>query len=161
MFGRKSRGIDNTGDWISATTSEGDDDTEDGRDPANRLSEDLRKSRMGFTQGPDDSFNESEFNEQVEALRSSIPAPPMNFKLREDHLSGSSLKGDSLLMFSCFVISFTFLSWLKGKGEVTLLEANPWITPIVHCTLLLQPRKQNFWCCSSNFLADEFEAVNS
>ncbi|KAE8659574.1 Detected protein of unknown function [Hibiscus syriacus] len=51
-FGRKSRGTDSLVDWISATTSEGDDDTEDGRDPASRSSEDLRKSRMGFPQGP-------------------------------------------------------------------------------------------------------------
>lgn len=62
-FGRKSRGTDSLVDWISATTSEGDDDTEDGRDLANRSSEDLRKSRMGFSQGhpSDDSFTESEF----------------------------------------------------------------------------------------------------
>ena len=61
-FGRKSRGTDSLVDWISATTSEGDDDTEDGRDPANRSSEDLRKSRMGFSQGhpSDDGFNEGE-----------------------------------------------------------------------------------------------------
>lgn len=66
-FGRKNRGTESLVDWISATTSEGDDDTEDGRDPANRSSEDLRKSRMGSSQGhpSDDSFNESEFfNEQ-------------------------------------------------------------------------------------------------
>lgn len=65
-FGRKHRGTESLVDWISATTSEGDDDTEDGRDLANRSSEDLRKSRMGFSQGhpSDDSFNESElFNE--------------------------------------------------------------------------------------------------
>ncbi|KAG7997340.1 hypothetical protein I3843_01G206800 [Carya illinoinensis] len=93
-FGRKSRGTESLVDWISATTSEGDDDTEDGRDAANRSSEDLRKSRMGFSQGhpSDDNFNESEFNEQVQALQSSIPAPPGNFKLRDDHMSGSSLK---------------------------------------------------------------------
>ncbi|GFZ04330.1 hypothetical protein Acr_16g0009540 [Actinidia rufa] len=62
-FGRRSRGTESLVDWISATTSEGDDDTEDGRDPAIRSSEDLRKSRMGFSQGhpSDDSFNESEF----------------------------------------------------------------------------------------------------
>ena len=69
-FGRKSRGADSLVDWISATTSEGDDDTEDGRDVANRSSEDLRKSRMGFSHGhpSDDSFNESEFNEQGNLL---------------------------------------------------------------------------------------------
>ncbi|KAF8388690.1 hypothetical protein HHK36_025370 [Tetracentron sinense] len=101
-FGRKNRGTESLIDWISATTSEGDDDTEDGRDPANRSSEDLRKSRMGFSQGHPafDGFNDSEFSEQgrllflaVQALHSSIPAPPENFKQREAHLSGSSLKG--------------------------------------------------------------------
>ncbi|KAF8023718.1 hypothetical protein BT93_F1030 [Corymbia citriodora subsp. variegata] len=111
-FGRKNRGTDSLVDWISATTSEGDDDTEDGRDPANRSSEDLRKSRMGFSQGhpSDDSFNESELNEQVEALRSSIPAPPANFKLRDDHISGSSLKAPR---------SFFSLSTFRSKGSDT------------------------------------------
>ncbi|KAL3511585.1 hypothetical protein ACH5RR_024302 [Cinchona calisaya] len=110
-FGRKSRGAESLVDWISATTSEGDDDTEDGRDPANRSSEDLRKSRMGSIQGhpSDDSFNESEFfNEQVQSLRSSIPAPPANFKLREDHLSGSSIKAPR---------SFFSLSSFRSKGS--------------------------------------------
>lgn len=62
-FGRKSRGSESLVDWISATTSEGDDDTEDGRDPANRSSDDLRKSRMGIShaQASEDGFNETEF----------------------------------------------------------------------------------------------------
>lgn len=62
-FGRKSRGTESLVDWISATTSEGDDDTEDGRDLANRSSEDLRKSRMGFSQdhASEESFHESDF----------------------------------------------------------------------------------------------------
>ncbi|GAV61404.1 hypothetical protein CFOL_v3_04931 [Cephalotus follicularis] len=110
-FGRKNRGTDNLVDWISATTSEGDDDTEDGRDPANRSSDDLRKSRMGFPQGhpSDDSFNESEmFTEQFQALNSSIPAPPANFKLREDHMSGSSIKAPR---------SFFSLSTFRSKGS--------------------------------------------
>uniref|UniRef100_A0A5B6ZPY0 COP1-interacting protein 7 n=1 Tax=Davidia involucrata TaxID=16924 RepID=A0A5B6ZPY0_DAVIN len=110
-FGRKTCGTESSVDWISATTSEGDDDTEDGRDPANRSSEDLRKSRMGFSQGhpSDDSFNESEFfSEQVQALRSSIPAPPDNFKFREDHLSGSSIKAPR---------SFFSLSSFRSKGS--------------------------------------------
>ncbi|KAF3792272.1 hypothetical protein EJ110_NYTH00380 [Nymphaea thermarum] len=99
-FGRKSKGSENlVTDWVSAsTTSEGDDDTEDGRDLASRSSEDLRKSRMGFLQSQlvCDGFQEGEFfqeQESIQSLRSSIPAPPANFKLREDHLSGSSLKG--------------------------------------------------------------------
>ncbi|XP_034896110.1 uncharacterized protein [Populus alba] len=115
-FGRKSRGAEGLVDWISATTSEGDDDTEDGRDPANRSSEDLRKSRMGFSQGhpSDDGFNESElFNEQVQALHSSIPAPPANFKLRDDHLSGSSIKAPR---------SFFSLSSFRSKGSDSKLR---------------------------------------
>ncbi|KAH9305729.1 hypothetical protein KI387_010133, partial [Taxus chinensis] len=106
-FGRKSRGSETVPtDWVSAsTTSEGDDDTEDTRDLAVRSADDLlRKSRMGFvpTQASyDRSYDfgsvsgpvESEsFHDQgsIQSLRSSIPAPPANFKLREDHLSGGS-----------------------------------------------------------------------
>ncbi|CAA2985860.1 Hypothetical predicted protein [Olea europaea subsp. europaea] len=110
-FGRKSRGSENLVDWISATTSEGDDDTEDGRDPSNRSSEDLRKSRMGFTQGQtsNDSFTESEFfSEQVQSSDSSIPAPVANFKLREDHISVSSIKAPR---------SFFSLSTFRSKGN--------------------------------------------
>ncbi|KAB1670400.1 hypothetical protein ES319_1Z171300v1, partial [Gossypium barbadense] len=110
-FGRKSRGTDSLVDWISATTSEGDDDTEDGRDPASRSSEDLRKSRMGFPQGhpSDDGYNESElFNDQVQSLRTSIPAVPANFRLREDHMSGSSIKAPR---------SFFSLSSFRSKGS--------------------------------------------
>ncbi|MFS7974641.1 hypothetical protein Hanom_Chr09g00871091 [Helianthus anomalus] len=81
-FGKKSRNTENLADYyISATTSEGDDDTEDGRDPNNRSSEDLRKSRMGY-------YYSHESGEGV----SSIPTPPPNFRLREEHLSGSSIK---------------------------------------------------------------------
>ncbi|XP_042508024.1 uncharacterized protein LOC122084059 isoform X2 [Macadamia integrifolia] len=109
-FGRKSRGSESLVDWISATTSEGDDDTEDGRDLVNRSSEDVRKSRMGSSQGHPsyDGFNDGElFDEQVQALHSSIPTPPANFKLREDHLSGSSLKAPR---------SFFSLSSFRSKG---------------------------------------------
>ncbi|KAJ4898081.1 hypothetical protein Rs2_24875 [Raphanus sativus] len=91
-FGRKNRAAENLADWISATTSEGDDDTEDGRDLANRSSEDLRKSRMGFlqTQASDDSFNESElYNEQAQNT-----SAPLSFKLKEDQVSGASVKGN-------------------------------------------------------------------
>ncbi|KAL1811369.1 uncharacterized protein LOC108227169 [Daucus carota subsp. sativus] len=111
-FGRKSRGTESLVDWISATTSEGDDDTEDGRDLANRSSEDLRKSRMGFSQdhASEESFRESDFYSE-QALRSSIPAPPANFRLREDHLSGSSMKAPR---------SFFSLSSFRSKGESKL-----------------------------------------
>ncbi|KAG8388438.1 hypothetical protein BUALT_Bualt02G0125900 [Buddleja alternifolia] len=110
-FGRKSRGSESLVDWISATTSEGDDDTEDGRDPANRSSEDLRKSRMGFShaQPSDDGFSGSEFfNESAQSSQNSIPAPSANFKLREDHISGSSIKAPR---------SFFSLSTFRSKGS--------------------------------------------
>ncbi|MED6206175.1 hypothetical protein PIB30_024472 [Stylosanthes scabra] len=110
-FGRKSRGSESLVDWISATTSEGDDETEDIRDLANRSSEDLRKSRMGFSHGhpSDDSFNESElYSEQVQSLQSSIPTAPAHFKLRDDHISGSSLKAPR---------SFFSLSSFRSKGS--------------------------------------------
>ncbi|XP_061375217.1 uncharacterized protein LOC133317379 [Gastrolobium bilobum] len=111
-FGRKTRGSESLVDWISATTSEGDDDTEDSQDPANRSSEDLRKSRMGFSHGhpsADDSFKECElFNEQVQSMQSSIPAPRTHFKLRDDHISGSSLKAPK---------SFFSLSTFRSKGS--------------------------------------------
>ncbi|KAK4741471.1 hypothetical protein SAY87_025059 [Trapa incisa] len=106
-FGRKTRGAESLVDWISATTSEGDDDTEDGRESANRSSEDLRKSRMGFPQShSDDIFMESELlNEQD---HSSIPAAPANFKLRDDHMAGSSLKAPR---------SFFSLSTFRSKAN--------------------------------------------
>ncbi|XP_065008466.1 uncharacterized protein LOC108952111 isoform X1 [Musa acuminata AAA Group] len=93
-FGRKSRGAETlVTDWVSASTaSEGDDDTEDGHDLATRPADDLRKSRMGCL-FPHDGFNEGEiFPEQAQSLWSSISNPSANFKLREDPLTGSSLK---------------------------------------------------------------------
>ncbi|KAL9247253.1 hypothetical protein vseg_020703 [Gypsophila vaccaria] len=93
-FGRKNRTSESTVDWISATTSEGDD-SEDGRDFINRTSDDLGKSRMGFSQNhnSDEGLTESDsFNEQVQALRSSIPNPPSNFKTRGEQPSGSKFK---------------------------------------------------------------------
>jgi len=73
-FGRKNRASESLADWISATTSEGDDDTEDGRDTAYRSSEDLRKSRMGFSHShhSEDGIAESDmFNEQGDSSSSS------------------------------------------------------------------------------------------
>jgi len=112
-------------DCVSASaTSEGDDDTEDTRDLAVRSADDLlRKSRMGFApmqpsydrsydygslSGPveSDSFHEEG---TIQSLRSSIPAPPANFRLREDHLSGgTSLKAPR---------SFFSLSTFRSKGS--------------------------------------------
>ncbi|XP_010487205.1 PREDICTED: uncharacterized protein LOC104765225 isoform X1 [Camelina sativa] len=105
-FGRKNRAAESLADWISATTSEGDDDTDDGRDIANRSSEDLRKSRMGFLQShpSGDSFNESElFNEQVQPT-----GAPLSFKLKEDQTSGTSAKAPR---------SFFSLSNFRSKGK--------------------------------------------
>lgn len=125
-FGRKSRGSETVmTDCVSASaTSEGDDDTEDTRDLAVRSADDLlRKSRMGFApvqpsydrsydygslSGPveSDSFHEEG---SIQSLRSSIPAPPANFRLREDHLSGgTSLKAPR---------SFFSLSTFRSKGS--------------------------------------------
>jgi len=125
-FGRKSRGSETVmTDCVSASaTSEGDDDTEDTRDLAVRSADDLmRKSRMGFApvqpsydrsydygslSGPveSDSFHEEG---TIQSLRSSIPAPPANFRLREDHLSGgTSLKAPR---------SFFSLSTFRSKGS--------------------------------------------
>ncbi|XP_057535641.1 uncharacterized protein LOC130813783 [Amaranthus tricolor] len=110
-FGRKNRAAESMADWISATTSEGDDDTEDGRDLANRSSEDLRKSRMGFSHShhSDEGFNESEsFSDQVHGLQGSISTLPSNFKLKEEHLLGSSPKAPK---------SFFSLSNFRSKGS--------------------------------------------
>ncbi|KAI3727376.1 hypothetical protein L1987_67190 [Smallanthus sonchifolius] len=93
-FGRKSRYTENLADYISATTSEGDDETEDGR------LEDLRKSRMGYSHG----LTESDFYGHT-TLQSSIPTPPANFRLREDHLSGKAPR------------SFFSLSTFRSKGS--------------------------------------------
>nr|GEX86371.1 hypothetical protein [Tanacetum cinerariifolium] len=111
-FGRKSRGSDNLADWISVTTSEGDDDTEDGKDVSNRSSDELRKSRMGFLH--EGSFNETDFySDQVNTFQSSIPTPPTDFRPREDHLSGSSIKAPR---------SFFSLSSFRSKGSDSKLR---------------------------------------
>ncbi|KAG7659305.1 hypothetical protein ISN44_As01g062040 [Arabidopsis suecica] len=100
-FGRKSRGAESLMmDWVSVTTSEGDDEVEDRRDFADRSSEDLRKSRMGSLQNhlSEDGFNESEFPEQAS-----------NTELKDDHqMSGSNFKAQK---------SFFSLSTFRGKGN--------------------------------------------
>ncbi|KAG1366406.1 hypothetical protein COCNU_13G001960 [Cocos nucifera] len=115
-FGRKSRGVESLiTDWVSASTaSEGDDDMEDGRDLAPHQSDDLRKSRMGYPLSSFDGFHEGEvFPEQAQSLRSSIPNAPANFRLREDHLTGSSLKAPR---------SFFSLSTFRSKGSESKLS---------------------------------------
>uniref|UniRef100_A0ACD5WNV5 Uncharacterized protein n=1 Tax=Avena sativa TaxID=4498 RepID=A0ACD5WNV5_AVESA len=91
-FGRKNRGADGlVNDWVSASTaSECDDDLEDVRDLAMGSSDDFRKSRMGYPSSYDGFVENEVFTEQEPSLRSSIPNPPANFRLREDLLTGSS-----------------------------------------------------------------------
>eukprot|EP01018_Ginkgo_biloba_P000068 Gb_16927 [translate_table: standard] len=124
-FGRKSRGSEPVAsDWVSAsTTSEGDDDMEEPRDLASRSAEDLlRKARMqakSFLPGQSSCdfgsisghVETERFSEQgtIQLLRSSIPAPPANFKLREDHLSGGTLLKAPRSFFS--------LSSFRSKGS--------------------------------------------
>nr|QFR35786.1 erect panicle 2 protein [Jansenella griffithiana] len=108
-FGRKNRGGDGlVNDWVSASTaSECDDDMEDGRDLVVGSSDDFRKSRMGYLASYDGFVENEVFAEQEQSLRSSIPNPPANFRLREDQLTGSSLKAPR---------SFFSLSTFRSKG---------------------------------------------
>ncbi|XP_062189457.1 uncharacterized protein LOC133892602 [Phragmites australis] len=107
-FGRKNRGGDGLiNDWVSASTaSECDDDMEDGRDLVVG-SDDFRKSRIGYLASYDGFVENEFFAEQEQSLRSSIPNPPANFRLREDQLTGSSLKAPR---------SFFSLSTFRSKG---------------------------------------------
>lgn len=110
-FGRKNRGTDYlVNDWVSASTaSEGDDDPEDGRDYVLHPSDDLRKSRMGYTITSYDGFDEgSIFPEQTQFLPNSIPNPPANFRLGDDHVSESSTKAPR---------SFFSLSSFRSKAS--------------------------------------------
>lgn len=106
-FGRKSRGSEAaTTDCVSvSTTSEGDDDPEEPRDLSGSSADDLlRKARVqakSFLPGQS-AFDFQSLCENAEiesfldqhptqSIRSSIPAPPANFKLREDHLAGGTM----------------------------------------------------------------------
>ncbi|KAG2646802.1 hypothetical protein PVAP13_2KG553900 [Panicum virgatum] len=108
-FGRKNRGGDGlVNDWVSASTaSECDDDMEDGRDLVVGSSDDFRKSRMGYLASYDGFVENEVYAEQEQSLRSSIPNPPTNFRLREDQLTGSSLKAPR---------SFFSLPTFRNKG---------------------------------------------
>ncbi|KAJ3673190.1 hypothetical protein LUZ60_006564 [Juncus effusus] len=110
-FGRKRGGAE---DWVSVTTSEGDED-EGGE--VGGGGEEFRRSNLGYSIGGQfDSFGESDggvFGEQAQSLRSSIPNAPISFKLREDHLSGSSIKAPR---------SFFSLSTFRSKGSESKLR---------------------------------------
>ncbi|MCD7457637.1 hypothetical protein HAX54_035641 [Datura stramonium] len=93
--GRKNPGTDSlVRDWIAATTSKGDDCTRNGRDSRHRSGDGLYEDVL--------------FNERVQSLHSCIPAPPANFKLRENDLSGSLIKAPR---------SFFSLSSFRSKGK--------------------------------------------
>ncbi|XP_015078705.1 uncharacterized protein LOC107022623 isoform X1 [Solanum pennellii] len=94
-FGRKNPDADSlVKDWIAATTSKGDNCTRNGHDGRHRSN---------------DSFYEDVLlNERVQSLHRSITSPPANFKPRENHLSGSSIKAPR---------SFFSLSSFRSKGK--------------------------------------------
>ncbi|KAH7301696.1 hypothetical protein KP509_23G038500 [Ceratopteris richardii] len=105
-FGRKSRTSETTTDCISAsTTSEGDEDADETRESGSQHSDEtLQRTRMQKK-----GFEYSNMGEQFiladqdasQFFGSSIPPPPANFKLREEHLSGGNLtKGEHIARFS-------------------------------------------------------------
>ncbi|KAF3635815.1 putative nucleolysin TIAR-like [Capsicum annuum] len=94
-FGMKSPGADSfVKDWITATISKRSDCTRNGHDSPHRSDHSLYKDVL--------------FNERVQSLHRSIPATPANFKLRENHLSGSSIKAAK---------PFFSLSSFRSKGK--------------------------------------------
>ncbi|KAF8393672.1 hypothetical protein HHK36_021918 [Tetracentron sinense] len=111
-LGSKSHGRESLVDWISATTSEGDEDTEDGQDLANRSVGDLRKSKIGFSQGhPYDGFNEGElFNEQ------DLPLPDLATDFAGSQISSCRINLQSPdhrhhLLLKIFIGSLKSLVW--------------------------------------------------
>ncbi|KAH0666417.1 hypothetical protein KY285_027623 [Solanum tuberosum] len=94
-FGRKNPDADSlVKDWIAATTSKGDDCTRNGHDSRHCSNDSLYEDVL--------------LNERVQSLHRSIPAAPANFKPRENHLSGSSIKAPR---------SFFSLSSFRSKGK--------------------------------------------
>ncbi|MCO5597595.1 hypothetical protein L7F22_051674 [Adiantum nelumboides] len=115
QFGRKNRASEAVAsDGVSGSTaSEGDDETEEVREPVKhspgepfqRFKSQEKGRRMVST---NDYFG---FQDQgtTESLQSNIPIPPSNFKLRDDQfLGGSSLKASR---------SFFSLSSFRSKGS--------------------------------------------
>ncbi|XP_048139975.1 uncharacterized protein LOC115744745 isoform X2 [Rhodamnia argentea] len=112
-FGR-SHVAESSANRVSALTSDGDNAIEDRCGPSPKRSlEHLRQPVTGFP--PDHScsvsFSASNlYQEQVQALKISSPAPPEEFKLKDDpqSLSGSSLKAPR---------SFFSLPSFRSKGR--------------------------------------------
>eukprot|EP00250_Pteridium_aquilinum_P007673 c17345_g1_i1 orf=327-4910(-) len=110
-FGRKSRASEiATADCISAsTTSEGDDELEEqSRYFADEVSSRgrLQERRYNDVLG---EHHKVEEEGPAQNVRSSIPTPPANFRLRDDHLSGGTMLKAPRSFFS--------LSSFRSKGS--------------------------------------------
>ncbi|KAI5079719.1 hypothetical protein GOP47_0005198 [Adiantum capillus-veneris] len=113
-FGRKNRTSEAiSSDGVSVSTaSEGDDETEEIREPM-RQSPNERFQRVvskekGWHVGSTKDYSSFQDQETTHSLQSNIPIPPSNFKLRDDHfLGGSSLKASR---------SFFSLSSFRNRG---------------------------------------------
>lgn len=114
-FGRKTRASETAAaDCVSASTaSEGDDEWDEARDLGSQSSDDpFRRTRMqerSFEAGQSGDHFSCQDQGASQFLRSSIPAPPANFKLREDHLSGGTLMKAPRSFFS--------LSTFRSRGS--------------------------------------------
>ncbi|KAH9309218.1 hypothetical protein KI387_037129, partial [Taxus chinensis] len=123
-FGRKNRGSERITDCASAsTTSEGDEDTEETKDLTGRSADHfLRRTRTQaktiLTGQSSYDFGSSNGHQEIESFPelsstqssgSSIPAPPVNFKPREDNLSGvTMIKGEFPRASSLFLSTHLF-----------------------------------------------------
>ncbi|MCO5605284.1 hypothetical protein L7F22_059466 [Adiantum nelumboides] len=109
-FGRKGRSSEvAAADCISAsTTSEGDDESEE----QGRFVEDVSSRGMLFERRFNDvlrDHNQAEEGGSGQLLRSSIPTPPANFKMRDDHMGGGTMLRAPRSFFS--------LSSFRSKGS--------------------------------------------
>ncbi|MCO5592190.1 hypothetical protein L7F22_046186 [Adiantum nelumboides] len=108
-FGRKGRSSEvAAADCISAsTTSEGDDESEE----QGRFVEEVSSRGMLFERRFNDvlrDHNQAEEGGSGQPLRSSIPTPPANFKMRGDHMGGGTMLRAPRSFFS--------LSSFRSKG---------------------------------------------
>lgn len=108
-FARKSRTSEvATADCISAsTTSEGDDESEDQSRFADEVSSRGRLQERRCNEVLGDHYKAEEEG-SVLNVRSSIPTPPANFRLRDDHMSGGTMLKAPRSFFS--------LSSFRSKG---------------------------------------------
>ncbi|KAI5077163.1 hypothetical protein GOP47_0006987 [Adiantum capillus-veneris] len=109
-FGRRSRSSEAAAaDCISAsTTSEGDDESEE----QSRFVEEISNRGLLFERRYNDvlrDHNQAEEGGSAQLLRSSIPTPPANFKMRDDHMGGGTMLRAPRSFFS--------LSSFRSKGS--------------------------------------------